>query len=114
MKVKLSEVEDTRYETWEFFCPGCGHRHGYYTKNPNGRPIWTFENRDVNSPTFTPSLLNTWGKHADPNWQEPEGAQPSNRWSGTCHLYVTNGQIIYLSDCTHHLAGQTVPMQDID
>jgi hypothetical protein len=27
-----------------------------------------------------------------------------------CHHFVTNGQIIYLSDCDHKLATQQVPM----
>lgn len=110
---KVKEDSHGKYETWVFYCPGCGYTHAYYTKNPDGRPVWNF-NGDVNNPTFTPSLLNRWGKHADPNWQEPEGVQPSNKWSGTCHLYVTNGQIQYLLDCTHNLAGQTVPMQEIE
>ena len=113
-KVRLIKVEDTRYESWEFKCPGCGHSHVYYTKNPEGRPVWGFANMDVNKPTFTPSLLNRWGKDADPNWQEPEGTSPSWGWSGTCHLYVTDGKIIYLGDCTHHLAGQTIEMEDIE
>jgi hypothetical protein len=111
-KVKLSEVEDTRYETWKFFCPGCGHNHVYYTKNPDGRPVWGF-NGDVNKPTFSPSLLNRWGKDVDPNWEEPGGTPPSYGWSGTCHLYVTAGQIQYLGDCTHKLAGQTIDMVDL-
>lgn len=109
---KVEYYDDYRgqgIEGYRFFCPGCGHHHMYYTKNPNGRPVWAF-NGDVNSPTFTPSLLNQWGTHADPNWQPPDN-KPG--WSGTCHLYVTNGQIEYLRDCTHHLAGKTVPMEDI-
>lgn len=108
-KVALSKVDDPRYETWVFFCPGCGHRHAYHTKNPEGRPVWQF-NGNVESPTFTPSLLNRWGTHADPNWK-PEPGHTNH--SGTCHLYVTNGQIQYLGDCTHDLAGQTVPMQEV-
>ncbi|MCZ4340562.1 hypothetical protein O4H52_03015 [Sphingomonadaceae bacterium G21617-S1] len=27
-----------------------------------------------------------------------------------CHSFVRNGQIEFLSDCTHALAGQTVPL----
>lgn len=110
--MKVRRYQHGVYSGCEFFCPGCGHNHTYPLENPGG-PVWTF-NGDVNNPTFTPSLLNRWGKHADPNWQEPEGAQPGNKWSGTCHLYVTNGQIIYLGDCTHHLAGKTVEMEDIE
>ena len=28
-----------------------------------------------------------------------------------CHSYVKEGKIIYLGDCTHALAGQTIPME---
>ncbi len=27
-----------------------------------------------------------------------------------CHSFVTDGQIQFLGDCTHKLAGQTVPL----
>lgn len=110
---KVREYAQGGHQMWEFYCPGCGHNHHYTTKNLGmGHPIWVF-NGDVESPTFTPSLLNKWGRDADPEWKEPEGAQPSHKWSGTCHLYVTNGQIRYLTDCTHHLAGQVVDMKDM-
>ena len=29
-----------------------------------------------------------------------------------CHSFVVNGQIQFLPDCTHALAGQTVPIPD--
>jgi hypothetical protein len=31
-----------------------------------------------------------------------------------CHTFVTDGQIQYLGDCTHALAGQTVDLQEMD
>lgn len=30
-----------------------------------------------------------------------------------CHSFVTDGKIRFLSDCTHDLADQTVPMEDL-
>lgn len=27
-----------------------------------------------------------------------------------CHSFITDGSIEYLSDCTHELAGETVPL----
>ncbi|HSY75717.1 MAG TPA: DUF6527 family protein [Bacteroidia bacterium] len=94
---------------WCFYCEGCGHLHCYYTDEaarPNA--TWQF-NGNLQLPTFTPSLLNTWGKEADPNWIEP--TEPSvvegYKWSGRCHIFVTNGLIQWLGDCTHALAGQT-------
>lgn len=59
---------------------------------------WTF-NGDEGRPTFTPSLLCT-GNEGDP-------AVPY-----VCHSFVTAGQIQFLGDCTHKLAGQTVDLED--
>ncbi len=77
-------------ETYLFHCPGCDFPHVYYV----GPGQWTF-NGDLNKPSFTPSLLNTW----------PDGR---------CHLYVTDGKIIYCGDCSHGLAGQTIEMADVE
>jgi hypothetical protein len=30
-----------------------------------------------------------------------------------CHLYITDGKIQYLDDCTHEYAGKTIEMEDI-
>jgi hypothetical protein len=98
---KVEEHTFGGHTTWIFFCPGCGHQHAYFTKAEHPqKPVWQF-NGDVDNPTFTPSLLNTWGPQENPH-------------KNVCHLYVKNGMIEYLADCTHHLAGQTVPMVDIN
>ena len=107
----MAKVKEESPGYYSFFCPGCGHLHGYQTKDPGGYN-WSF-NGNLDNPTFTPSLLNRWGKEADPNWQEPEDPSPQHQWSGRCHLFVTNGVIDYCGDCTHSLAGQKVPMKDI-
>lgn len=31
-----------------------------------------------------------------------------------CHMYIREGKIQFLSDCSHALAGQTVEMPDFD
>lgn len=98
---------------YSFYCPGCQHDHVYYTQDPDPKK-WTF-NGNLQSPTFTPSLLNTWGKEADPNWIEPEDIAPDEpgSWSGRCHLFVTNGEINFCGDCTHNYSGaQHVPMRE--
>lgn len=81
-----------------FECLGCGNMHWYNLYGGVGfsltHPKWNF-NGDLENPSFTPSLLNT-----KPN--------------SVCHLYITNGKIEYLSDCTHSLAGQTVTMIDLE
>lgn len=82
-----------------FWCPGCdaGHRVAY---GAGPGPRWTW-NRDAERPTFQPSVLVRYdGANAD----TPDGI-PS-----ICHSYVTDGQIQFLTDSTHALAGQTVPL----
>lgn len=58
---------------------------------------WDF-NHNMEFPTFTPSLLTKYNR--------------SDGESRICHLFITNGQIQFLADCTHELAGQTVDMID--
>lgn len=110
----MAKVKDDGRGIYRFFCPGCGHDHSYYTQEPyhNGA-MWEF-NKNLDSPTFSPSLLNRWGKEADPNWKEPETPAPDKSgWSGRCHLFVIDGHIHYCNDCTHDYSGKTVPMEDV-
>lgn len=96
----FSDSTDTRIG-YVFWCPGCEEHHMYFTAHSPLRtqgPNWTF-NGDMDRPTFTPSLLNAW-THGESN--EPR----------RCHLFITNGRIIYCGDCTHALAGRTVDMVD--
>jgi len=93
-------------ERWLFYCPGCEGMHSYVTQNAEGQkgPVWGF-NRDEENPTFTPSLrINASFK--------PEDLYP-NTAVHRCHLFLTNGQLRYLNDCTHALAGKTVPLPPI-
>ncbi|TXN79295.1 DUF6527 family protein [Methylobacterium sp. WL8] len=83
-----------------FWCPGCASAHSVNVSP--GR--WGF-NGDHERPTFTPSVLVTYnGDDAG-----KDGAPPA-----ICHSFVTDGQIQFLGDCTHALAGQTVPLPEFD
>lgn len=97
----LSE-EDYGVSYW-FWCRGCETNHRYTTKLAKGAngPCWGF-NGNMERPTFTPSLLYN-ATQADP-------ARGLHR----CHLFLTDGQIRYLNDCTHGLAGKTVPLGPVD
>lgn len=80
-----------------FWCPGCGHGHGVWTRGENSAGAkWTF-NGDMERPTFEPSIkvLRT-------------GAD--GREETKCHLYVKDGRLQFLGDCQHEYAGKTVPM----
>lgn len=82
-----------------FVCPGCKHGHAYRISGGPG-PVWDW-NGDLDKATFSPSLLNT------KTWGDP----PVNK---ICHLYVKNGQIEFLPDCSHDLKGQTVDTPNDD
>jgi len=89
-------------EFLSFWCPGCDHAHTVSI----GQGGWGF-NGDVHAPTFTPSVLVTWP--ANPNASEEFAEWRTER---RCHSFVTAGAIQFLTDSTHSLAGQTVPIPD--
>jgi hypothetical protein len=92
----LREVKSDTGEVvgYSFLCAACTWPDGdplphvYYVK---GSVTWDFDG-NLERPTFSPSLKNT------------------NDGMGVCHLFVKAGQIEYCPDCTHKLAGKTVPM----
>lgn len=88
---KLLSMGDSLY----FQCPGCNMLHPYRIRGQAPGPMWNWNN-DVESPTFTPSLL-------------VDKDRPESR----CHLFVTGGKIQFLGDCFHDLKNQTVDMVDI-
>lgn len=99
-----------------FWCPGCKELHQVRV----GQNGWGF-NGNHDAPTFTPSVLVTSGhfvsshKPGDNCWctyKERIGEDPGFKCF-RCHTFVTDGKIQFLSDCTHALAGQTVPLPDL-
>ena len=104
-----------------FWCPGCNHMHvvGIST----GVCDWGF-NGNYDRPTFTPSVKVTGrdftaaGRAAYEEWcarghpKLPSGTSPPFESRATCcHSFVRDGQIQFLGDCTHALAGKTVPLE---
>lgn len=87
-----------------FWCAGCKCAHVVWVGEGPG-PRWSW-NGDVDRPVFGPSVLVTYnGPDAG------QGRAPP----AVCHTFVgcngaQPGQIVYLSDCTHALAGQTVDL----
>lgn len=105
---KLLRASDDR---WIFWCEGCDSYHFVDRR-------WTF-NGNQESPTFQPSLLVRSGHYSpdhtgdcwcDYNAKHPD--EPSKFACSVCHSYVTDGKMQYLSDSTHALAGQTVPLRE--
>lgn len=79
-------------------CPGCEMSHIYWTVQTGQHPTWDFDGNLV-APTFSPSLRCRYGPADDEQ---------------CCHFHVRQGMIQYCDDCTHGLAGQTVPMVPVD
>lgn len=84
-------------------CPGCwaGHEVAVRPHRSQNGASWDF-NGDLDSPTFTPSILARWTP-------SPESGKPEI----VCHHFVRSGKIEFLSDCTHSKAGQTVEMIEV-
>ena len=98
-------------------CPGCGEIHMLPVGPGNGGvyPRWDF-NGDVDKPTFGPSVLargHRLVRDAAGEWTGKwELDAAGNPIPYTCHSFVEDGRIRFLTDCTHALAGQTVGLPD--
>ncbi len=96
-------------EGYAWYCPACDEVHPLPDRG------WTF-NGNVDQPTFSPSFKHTGKKIVTKNgewtgeWERDEQGNPIN-WC--CHYVVTAGQVAYQGDCTHSMAGQTIPMPDL-
>lgn len=96
-----------------FRCPGCDEMH---VVNAG----WTFDG-NYDAPTLSPSILVTGGHYVSSHkagdhcyctWSERFPDIPAPKFKcGRCHSFVRAGQIEFLDDCTHALAGKTVPLQ---
>ncbi|AMS41145.1 Ammonia monooxygenase [Aminobacter aminovorans] len=102
-----------------FRCPGCNEAHQVQVGDGPG-PRWGF-NGDYARPTFTPSVLLKTGHYCAGQegkdcWctYEARIGKPSPFKCTVCHSFVTDGRIQFLNDCTHALAGQTVPLPDFE
>jgi hypothetical protein len=110
---------ESNVEAYCFYCPGC---KGFHTIYVNGGTYTWGWNGSKEKPTFTPSILIRTGCHA------PQFNSNQHCWCtyelrigkkspfkcGTCHSFVTDGKIQFLSDCSHELAGQTVDLPTLE
>lgn len=92
-----------------YWCQGCQSPHTIKTK---GDGAWEW-NGDAEKPVFGPSVLVTWP--ANPNASEEFKEWRTER---RCHTFVgcngaQPGQVIFLNDCTHELAGTVQELPDI-
>lgn len=90
-----------------FWCPGCDEAHVI-------GPSWTF-NGNFDRPTFQPSVLVTGvQKITDAEYEKVMAGEKIEPRPLRCHSFVTDGQIHFLSDCTHASAGQTIALRAFD
>ena len=66
-----------------------------------GTGNWTW-NGDTGNPTLRPSI-STRMDYGD-----------KNRQTIICHTWVNDGMAQFLDDCSHELAGQTLPLLDVE
>lgn len=126
--VTLAHTTDSGRILW--WCPGCKCAHAVPVKQleqPRGsEPSGTMPaagwdwNGSLDAPTLSPSVL-VYSRQTliDPDlpWGDGPGqltAPENKRMTPQCHTFIREGRIEFLPDCTHDLAGQTVPMDDLD
>lgn len=85
------------YDALWFWCPGCKCAHAVPVfkdgvQHPVVGPAWNW-NGSTEKPTLSPSLL-THG-------------------SVRCHCFIREGNIEFLHDCEHELAGKTVSIPEL-
>lgn len=102
-----------------YWCQGCEATHGVKTK---GQGAWSW-NQDAEKPIFGPSVLyqsDMWKPPVTPENLAQFRAAP---WEQTqvkhvCHTFIgcngaQPGEVIFLSDCTHALAGTVQLFPDL-
>ena len=95
-KLKKGIPSENKGYDYIFFCPGCNHTHGFMTE---GNVVWQF-NGDMEYPTVLPSILYSFTFFEQPKH--------------ICHSFIEKGNIRFLTDCTHKLAGKTVELPEIE
>lgn len=101
---KLCGANKARFLYW---CDGCETLHVCTILPEQGRPHWDW-NGSLETPTLSPSVLNRTGRAVDPAFVPESGDPPE-----VCHTFIRNGVVEFLADCTHALAGQSVPLRAV-
>lgn len=107
MKAALRHVDDhgVKYDCLMFVCPGCAINNGtglhmLPVNADNKTPSWDWDG-NLDAPTLSPSILTHTKPYVD------------GKGIGVCHSFLKDGVFQFLSDCTHSLAGQNVPLPDL-
>jgi hypothetical protein len=139
MKCKMVIDRDGKFYGIRLNCPGCaliqGEGNGAKVLPvrwlPPGQsessqaancPHWDF-NGNFDKPVFSPSVLSHQTMHEPPVTSENIDSWYRHPWKQhpvdhICHSFIgcngaQPGQIIFLSDCTHALAGKTMDLPEL-
>jgi hypothetical protein len=123
-KLRIFEEENGIPKIVCFICPGCNEEHQVWvngSRREGNSASWGF-NGSMDKPTFTPSILIRSGHYAPGHntstcwctYNEEHKEKPAPFQCMVCHTFVRDGKIQFLNDCTHHLAGQTVELPEIN
>lgn len=99
----IREWEDPYEGMVTFWCVGCDSGH---TIEVGKDQSWSWDG-NAKEPTFSPSVLSYPHQQS---FSPPGSKHREPRLMPRCHMFVTAGKLVYLSDCEHELAGQTVDM----
>lgn len=108
---KLRSIATNRGPGVSFWCPGCDEAHAISVK-PLGGAGWEWDS-NADAPTFSPSILVTGKRRlTEAEYQRVIAGEKIDVPDARCHSFVRAGRIEFLGDCTHALAGRTVPLPD--
>lgn len=107
-----------------FTCPGCGENHCLPVDELNrSSPRWLW-NGSTSRPTLEPSILMRTTRLTERGREQYQtiidGGGDGERWKDldreevVCHSFVRDGSIEFLGDCSHSLAGRTIPLSPVD
>jgi hypothetical protein len=116
-----AEISSILYQPYKghlmFLCPGCNKHHIVKVNNNEDKKGWEW-NRDIMFPTFTPSIKVEYVKPTSQglamlrlNLPLPPGQTRYPCTDEVCHSFVKDGNIEFLYDSTHRLAGRIVPLE---
>ena len=110
--MKTTLVTDLHGQLLFFWCPACQTHHAPRVSGGPG-PLWTW-NGDRDRPTVQPSIrVEGVESVTDAQLERIRAGEPFEPVPLRCHLFLTDGRIQYLGDCTHARAGQTIDLEEM-
>ena len=79
-----------------------------------GTGCWSW-NGDTEKPTLKPSIITSATRHiTDEEADQIMAGENIIVNKIVCHSWVNDGKAVFLGDCTHEFAGQTVDLLEVD